>query len=79
MLHFIFTSGFHYILKETPIMFACSSCFIETRNNGHLHLNTQGRLHQQLRKDPVKRLVELLPISESWSQAISMMSRRVQG
>jgi len=53
-------------------MFACSFCFIETRNNGHLHLNTQGRLHQQPRKDPVKRLVELLPISESWSQAISM-------
>jgi hypothetical protein len=28
-----------------------------TRNNGQL--NTQGRLHQQHRKDPVKRLREL--------------------
>ena len=37
------------------------SCFIETRNNGHL--NTQGRLHQQPRKDPVKGLANSL---EHW-------------
>jgi len=34
----------------------CSSCFIEIRKNRHLNLNTQGRLHQQPKKDPVKRL-----------------------
>jgi hypothetical protein len=36
-------------------MFALLLLLLETRNNKHL--NTQGRLHQQPRKDPVKRLI----------------------
>ena len=40
--------------EKTPSCLRPFSCFIETRNNGHL--NTQGRLHQQPRKDPVKGL-----------------------
>jgi len=40
--------------EKTPVCLHCSSCLIETRNNEHL--NTQGRLHQQPRQDPVKRL-----------------------
>ena len=43
--------------KKPPLCLHCSSCLIETRNNGHLNLNTQGRLHQQPRKYPVKRLI----------------------
>ena len=40
--------------EKTPLCLHHSSCFLETRNNEHL--NTQGRLHQQPRQDPVKRL-----------------------
>jgi len=39
--------------RKTPLCLHSFSCFIETRNNGQL--NTQDKLHQQPRKDPVKR------------------------
>ena len=42
--------------KKLPLCLHCCSCFIETRKNGHLNLNTQGRLHQQPGKDPVEML-----------------------
>jgi len=40
--------------KKPPLCLHRSSCFTAARNNEHL--NTQGRWHQQPRKDPVKRL-----------------------
>jgi hypothetical protein len=46
----------HYILKESPIMFA--TLLKPYRNyEKWAGLSTQGRLHQQPRKDPVNRLM----------------------
>ena len=40
-------------------MFALLLLLYGNRNNRHLNLSTQGRLHQQPKKDPVKRLKTL--------------------
>jgi hypothetical protein len=56
----MFKSVSHYILKENPIML--STLLMLYRNNEkRAGLNTQGRLHQQPRKDPVNGLKEIGP------------------
>jgi hypothetical protein len=46
----------HYILKESPIVFA-TLLMLYRNYEKRAGLNTQGRLHQQPRKDPVNRLI----------------------
>jgi hypothetical protein len=45
----------HYILKESPLMFA-TLLMLYRNDEKWAGVNTQGRLHQQPRKDPVNRL-----------------------
>jgi hypothetical protein len=55
-LQFVFTSVFYYIFKENPTTFASVLLLYRNKEQWAVKINTQGMLHQQPRKDPVKRL-----------------------
>ena len=62
-----------HIERKLRYVLHCSSCFIETSNNGHL--NTQGRLHHQPRKDPVKRLISSSHLSnQRWYHPVTYIT-----